>query len=165
MASSFPRGWVGGYSLPKERSLWHRPPRAVVPFLHGPSSCSGPALLSPAKIPAPAPPHLAPPQPVTSCIIQYPPRPRLLPLDILTSPLPFFLGQSRKQRWPTAQELVSQVCGCHRTTRTSPSTLLSRAGKTGNKVTIQRSRWDRISPLPQPCALSCPCASYPCSGA
>lgn len=62
-------------------------------------------------------------------------------LGILTSSLPFsFLGQSRKQRWPTAQELVSPVCGCHLTARTSPSTLLSRAGKTGNKVTIQRSR-------------------------
>lgn len=141
-----PQG-VDGLFLPQGATVFPRrgvpgigPPGAAVPYLHGPFSCSRPALLLQPELllqPLPSWPHLGLSLPVSpSSILGH-----VFSLPGYTdfiSPI-FFSGPKQKQRWPTAKELVSPVCGCHLTARTSPSTLLSRAGKTGNKVTIQRS--------------------------
>lgn len=70
---------------------------------------------------------------------------------ILTSSHPFLSGKRQKVKAADSAIMSFLNVGCHLPTCTSPSPLLSRAGKTGSKVPIKRNHSEELS---RPCALS-----------
>lgn len=134
MASVYTRDHV----LPKDRHLSGTDPRGLsCPIsTHSPPGCR-PALLAPAKMPAPTR-SLSPAAFPTSSLVTSSPVP-----GFLTS-LPFLSGKRQKVKAANSSIMSFPNVGCHLPTCTSPSPLLSRARKTGSKVPIKRNHSEEL---------------------
>lgn len=119
------------------------PGTCLIACLPPPSSLPGPAAFPPANIPAAAAPSPPAPEPVSSCVSNITDSHVFsLPGDADRIPLHIFLGQAKEANLVSSLLISFPRCviGCHLATCLFPSTLFSRAGKTGNKVPTQRSR-------------------------